>query len=75
MACDTGELVTFLESNALFHDQYQKFGNVHFEKTPSGARGLSPSVTLAGPPERMMPFGSNSRMRASGAALKGQISQ
>ena len=25
--------------------------------TASGARGVSPSVTLFGPPERMMPFG------------------
>ena len=35
---DSGELVNFLENNALFHDQYQKFGTVRFEKTPSGAR-------------------------------------
>jgi predicted hydrocarbon binding protein len=35
---DSESLVQFLESNALFHDQYQKFGNVHFEKTPNGAR-------------------------------------
>ncbi|HYO79259.1 MAG TPA: hypothetical protein VE010_22535 [Thermoanaerobaculia bacterium] len=35
---DSESLVQFLESNALFHDQYQKFGNVRFEKTPSGGR-------------------------------------
>jgi len=35
---DSEELVHFLENNALFHDQYQKFGTVHFEKTSSGAR-------------------------------------
>jgi predicted hydrocarbon binding protein len=35
---DSEELVHFLENNAQFHDQYQKFGTVHFEKTPSGAR-------------------------------------
>jgi predicted hydrocarbon binding protein len=35
---DSESLVQFLESNALFHDQYQKFGNVRFEKTPNGAR-------------------------------------
>ena len=35
---DSEELVHFLENNALFHDQYQKFGTVHFEKTPTGAR-------------------------------------
>ena len=28
----------FLENNASFHDQYQKFGIVHFEKTPNGAQ-------------------------------------
>jgi hypothetical protein len=37
-ALDPGELLQFLENNALFHDQYQKFGNVHFEKTGHGAR-------------------------------------
>ena len=35
---DSAELVQFLENNALFHDQYQKFGNVRFEKTPGGGR-------------------------------------
>ena len=35
---DSEELVHFLENNAMFHDQYQKFGTVRFEKTPSGAR-------------------------------------
>lgn len=35
---DSEELVNFLENNAMFHDQYQKFGTVHFEKTPAGAR-------------------------------------
>ena len=35
---DSEELVHFLENNALFHDQYQKFGNVRFEKTPNGAK-------------------------------------
>lgn len=35
---DSEELVKFLETNALFHDQYQKFGGVKFEKTPNGAR-------------------------------------
>ena len=37
-ALDSKELVQFLETNAQFHDQYQKFGTVHFEKTPAGAR-------------------------------------
>jgi predicted hydrocarbon binding protein len=35
---DSTELVKFLENISLFHDQYQKFGTVHFEKTPAGAR-------------------------------------
>jgi len=35
---DSEELVKFLETNALFHNQYQKFGGVKFEKTPNGAR-------------------------------------
>jgi predicted hydrocarbon binding protein len=35
---DSESLTQFLESNALFHNQYQKFGNVKFEKTASGAR-------------------------------------
>jgi predicted hydrocarbon binding protein len=35
---DSEELTKFLEENALFHDQYQKFGTVHFEKTPNGGR-------------------------------------
>ena len=35
---DTEELIKFLENNALFHDQYQKFGTLTFEKTRSGAR-------------------------------------
>jgi predicted hydrocarbon binding protein len=35
---DSESLVQFLESNALFHDQYQKFGTVKFEKTASGGR-------------------------------------
>src|SRR5688572_26578343 len=35
---DSEELALFLENNAMIHDQYQKFGTVRFEKTPSGAR-------------------------------------
>lgn len=35
---DSAELESFLENNALFHDQYQKFGTVRFEKTATGAR-------------------------------------
>ena len=35
---DSAELAQFLENNAMFHDQYQKFGTVRFEKTTNGAR-------------------------------------
>jgi hypothetical protein len=35
---DSEELTSFLEKNALFHNQYQKFGKVKFEKTAKGAR-------------------------------------
>lgn len=35
---DSEELVQFLENNALFHDQYQKFGTQKFEKTAGGGR-------------------------------------
>ncbi len=35
--------------------------------TACGALGLAPSVTLAGPPERMIPRGAKARMRASSA--------
>lgn len=35
---DNTELAKFLESIALFHNQYQKFGKVKFEPMPNGAR-------------------------------------
>ena len=35
---DSAELTKFLENNALFHNQYQKFGNVRFEPTANGGR-------------------------------------
>src|SRR5918993_871777 len=35
---DSESLVQFFEDTALFHDQYQKFGTVHFEKTANGGR-------------------------------------
>ena len=35
---DSEELTNFLENNAMFHNQYQKFGRVKFEKTPTGGR-------------------------------------
>jgi hypothetical protein len=35
---DSEGLTQFLESNALFHSQYQKFGQQRFEKTAGGGR-------------------------------------
>ena len=35
---DSEELTQFLDNNALFHNQYQKFGSQKFEKTPQGGR-------------------------------------
>jgi predicted hydrocarbon binding protein len=35
---DSAELTKFLENIAIFHNQYQKFGTVKFEKTASGGR-------------------------------------
>jgi hypothetical protein len=35
---DSEELTKFLADMALFHDQYQKFGRVRFEKTSGGGR-------------------------------------
>lgn len=46
---DSEELVQFLETNAQFHDQYQKFGTVRFEKTPAGARMIYASYPVYSP--------------------------
>ena len=35
---DSSELVKFFESMALFHNQFQNFGRVTWEKTPNGGR-------------------------------------
>lgn len=37
-ALDSEELTKFLADIALFHDQYQKFGRVRFERTTNGGR-------------------------------------
>ena len=37
-ALDSAELLKFLENEAMFHSQFQKFGNVDFEPTQRGAR-------------------------------------
>lgn len=46
---DSEELVQFLENNAQFHDQYQKFGTVRFEKTPSGGRMIYANYPVHSP--------------------------
>jgi predicted hydrocarbon binding protein len=46
---DSESLVQFLESNAMFHDQYQKFGSVKFEKTPNGARMIYSNYPVYSP--------------------------
>jgi predicted hydrocarbon binding protein len=46
---DSEELERFLADNALFHDQYQKFGNVRFEKTPGGGRMIYSNYPVYSP--------------------------
>lgn len=46
---DSESLIQFLESNAMFHDQYQKFGTVKFEKTPNGARMIYSNYPVYSP--------------------------
>jgi hypothetical protein len=35
---DSEELTKFLEGQTMFHNQYQKFGRVRFERTPAGGK-------------------------------------
>lgn len=46
---DTEELTQFLQNNALFHNQFQKFGNVQFEKTPNGGRMIYSNYPVYSP--------------------------
>jgi predicted hydrocarbon binding protein len=46
---DTEELAKFMENNALFHNQYQKFGSVTFEKTPTGGRMIYSNYPVYSP--------------------------
>lgn len=46
---DSEELVQFLENNAQFHDQYQKFGTVRFERTPGGGRMIYANYPVHSP--------------------------
>jgi predicted hydrocarbon binding protein len=46
---DSEELTQFLENNALFHSQYQKFGDQKFEKTPAGGRMIYSNYPVYSP--------------------------
>jgi predicted hydrocarbon binding protein len=46
---DNTELVKFLESQALFHSQFQKFGHVTFQKTPNGGRMICSDYPVYSP--------------------------
>lgn len=46
---DSEELVKFLESQASFHRQFQKFGNVRFEKSDRGGRMIYSDYPVCSP--------------------------
>jgi predicted hydrocarbon binding protein len=46
---DTEELAKFMENNALFHNQFQKFGSVTFEKTANGGRMIYSNYPVYSP--------------------------
>lgn len=46
---DSTELVKFLENQAQFHNQFQKFGNVRFEKTANGGRMICSDYAVYSP--------------------------
>jgi predicted hydrocarbon binding protein len=46
---DSTELVKFLENQAQFHNQFQKFGNVRFVKTPNGGRMICSDYPVYSP--------------------------
>jgi hypothetical protein len=46
---DSTELLKFLENQALFHSQFQKFGNVRFEKTANGGRMICSDYPVYSP--------------------------
>ena len=48
-ALDTAELEKFMASEALFHSQFQKFGEVRFEKTTSGGRMIYSAYPVYSP--------------------------
>ena len=48
-ALDSEELVKFLENEATFHSQFQRFGNVEFQQTPRGGRMIYTSYPVYSP--------------------------
>jgi hypothetical protein len=46
---DSTELVKFLENQAMFHSQFQKFGNVRFEKASNGGRMICSDYSVYSP--------------------------
>ena len=48
-ALDSAELVKFLENEAMFHSQFQKFGNVQFEQTTRGGRMIYSNYPVYSP--------------------------
>ena len=46
---DSEELEHFFETNALFHNQFQKFGSVQFEKTQNGGRMIYSNYPVYSP--------------------------
>jgi len=48
-ALDSKELVKFLENEATFHSQFQRFGNVEFQQTPRGGRMIYTNYPVYSP--------------------------
>ena len=48
-ALDSEELVKFLENEATFHSQFQRFGNVEFQQTPRGGRMIYTNYPVYSP--------------------------
>jgi hypothetical protein len=48
-ALDSEELVKFLENEAMFHSQFQRFGNVEFQQTPRGGRMIYTNYPVYSP--------------------------
>jgi hypothetical protein len=48
-ALDSAELAKFLENEAMFHSQFQKFGNVEFQQTARGGRMIYTAYPVYSP--------------------------